>query len=513
MRPRDDEITGNLPLPCEKTAVPGRAPSRAASAAAVPGGARASPGEAGPRYRRTSRGGAPCPGPAGSRRTSRGAAPCPRPAGSRRTSRGAAPCPRPAGSRRTSRPRRLAPARQAPAERAAARRLAPARQAPAGRTAAAEYGPPGRDTAGRMTRAGRTAAAGRAAATERAAAAERAAPWRARAQRPARPDRARDAAPPEPRDSGARRGSGSPGGPAVTPARPEVHLRRWRARDPGRGRPAARPAGQTRPVRPAEVQFQVTLPARAPDGGGPGGTGRPGGADPGPAAAPVREIEPGRTRLAGRADGTGPGREAGQPRGRAGRRNGWRTLLGGGPAGPAVEPDDRIEHERAQDHVIDQRRRKHVPHRGPGHLGITEQDAERGVQGRARGGGRRRDSHVQGGRRVAQPRQPSAAVADEAEHQRVLADRVARGRRDVEGQPGEEAGQHAREGAAGERERHHGEQHEIRAGLAGQGEPVDERELGEQRHRDDGAGNEQPAHVTRPRGWWPAGWRWAWPSP
>ena len=73
------------------------------------------------------------------------------------------------------------------------------------------------------------------------------------------------------------------------------------------------------------------------------------------------------------------------------------AISAGAAAGPAVQLDHPEQHERAEQHVVDDSRRQHVLDRGPGDLGIAEHHPEHGVQHRAHGRRAGRDGHVEEG--------------------------------------------------------------------------------------------------------------------
>ena len=183
---------------------------------------------------------------------------------------------------------------------------------------------------------------------------------------------------------------------------------------------------------------------------------------------------------------------------------GWR------PAGPpafaaraakAQRRRDCVQHERAQQHVVGHGGGEHVGDGRPGDPRVAEHDAEQGQQGLAadRAGRRHHDLEQ---RRVPLLRvagtvvgQQPAEVPDQAEHQRVLAGEVAARRRDVQGEAGQEAGQHAGHWPAGQRQRRHHQQHQVGTCAAGKSDPVHDGQLEHDRDRDHDDGDDC-AHLS-----------------
>ena len=94
-----------------------------------------------------------------------------------------------------------------------------------------------------------------------------------------------------------------------------------------------------------------------------------------------------------------------------------------------------------------------------------------------------------------------ATVADQAEHQRVLANQVGGGRRHVKGETSTEAGQHAFDRAAGQGQGNHHDQHEVGSGRTRPGQVIEQGDLdqdGEQQQR--GRQRRSP-HVSPPIRW------------
>src|SRR5580700_3987158 len=186
------------------------------------------------------------------------------------------------------------------------------------------------------------------------------------------------------------------------------------------------------------------------------------------------------------------------------------------PGGPAALParrsgqtqrrGDRVEHERAQQHVVDDGHGQHMPDRGPGHPRIAEHGAEQGGQCLPDDGPGRGDHDLEQRRApllgypfaVRHVGGQAARVADQAEHQGVLADEVAARRGDVKRQAGPEPDQHAGHRTARQAQRGHREQHYVGASPAREGDPVDDGELDDDRNADDHEGYEPAYHQPPP---------------
>ena len=161
------------------------------------------------------------------------------------------------------------------------------------------------------------------------------------------------------------------------------------------------------------------LRARAGPSPGPRGPDQPSGCRPG------RPVQPEPRRVACR---TAP--EVTRPAAASSRaRTRPPGALPAGRTAPGAAPGDRVQHERAQQHVVDQRRRAARASWRTRSPGIAEHGAEHGVQRRpADGGGRGDHDLVQGGRlpparlTSGSAGSQAARVPDQAEHQRVLAD-------------------------------------------------------------------------------------------
>jgi hypothetical protein len=122
-------------------------------------------------------------------------------------------------------------------------------------------------------------------------------------------------------------------------------------------------------------------------------------------------------------------------------------------------------------------------HRRHADLWRVERDRQPGGHGLAS----RRDNHGaadgEQGRSSQEAAHPPGRVTSHAQHERVLADHVAGGRRKIESEPGEEARRQADSRAAHEPDCDHGEENQVRRATPRQGQPVDDRELREQRRK------------------------------
>ena len=96
---------------------------------------------------------------------------------------------------------------------------------------------------------------------------------------------------------------------------------------------------------------------------------------------------------------------------------------------------------------------------------------------------------------------PPAAVPDQAEHQRVLANQVGGGRRHVEGETSAEASQHAFDRAAGQGQGDHHDQHEIGPGRSRPGQVIDQGDLDQDGEQQQRGRQRRTPHVSPPTRW------------
>jgi hypothetical protein len=161
---------------------------------------------------------------------------------------------------------------------------------------------------------------------------------------------------------------------------------------------------------------------------------------------------------------------------------GGHLIPGPDRARPGQHPDDEVQDERAQSRVVGDGRWQHVPDRQPADLRVADQQADGANEGLARCRGGHRSGYRPPHGIAAQSAQQPAAIADDTEHQRVLASQVASRRSDIEAEAGQEAGHRARRRTAIQSKRNHHKQDQIGGARSGPGQPVHHRQLEQQRH-------------------------------
>ncbi len=295
----------------------------------------------------------------------------------------------------------------------------------------------------------------------------------------------------------ARRGPGhipsGHGGPVAPPrgAEPQVHggqrpgglaVDRL-ASHRGTGRAAAQPQPQwPGPVPPGAGPLAGLLPAAADPAVGavPGGGPQPRGpACPGVAHRATCQRAP-------RARGQFP---AGEQAGRSAVCPPPRVRTGQG---------HRVQHERADQQVVEQRRREHLTRCLPGDVGIAEDQPGQRVQRLTGRDAKRHTGQRQPGGPLQGQAQPPASVADQAEHQRALPEEAAGRRGDVEGEPGGEPDDRPVARASSQRHRHHGHEDQVRPGTTGERQVVQHRHLDQHRGQNSRGGEQDPAHASPP---------------